>query len=136
MQSAKFVWKDFNQDFAHVEKQKVLTGFEVAADDTMGLIQEHIQGGPKSGRVYHKKNPERVHRASAPGEYPATDLGTLVASYGVERDDDSVYLITTAKHGALLEFRKGSGQRDHISRGVLENQDRIIHIVTTVAKAK
>lgn len=44
--------------------------------ETHNLAKEGIQRGPKSGRVYGK----RGHRASAPGEYPATDTGRLASS--------------------------------------------------------
>lgn len=37
---------------------------------------------PGTGRVYVKRNPTRVHRASAPGQPPAIDLGHLRASVG------------------------------------------------------
>jgi hypothetical protein len=33
-----------------------------------------------TGRTYHKSNPKRTHRASAPGQPFATDLGTAAAS--------------------------------------------------------
>ena len=42
--------------------------------------KRRIQRGPKTGRLYQKSNPSRAHRASAPGESPATDEGRLVAS--------------------------------------------------------
>lgn len=37
-------------------------------------------GGPRSGRRVVRYQPKRIHRASAPGEAPATDLGFLVNS--------------------------------------------------------
>lgn len=43
-------------------------------------VVERIQRGPASGVVYTKKNPNRVHQASAPGEAPATDTGRLANS--------------------------------------------------------
>jgi phage gpG-like protein len=46
------------------------------AIDTHNFAKEGIQRGPKSGRVYGK----RGHRASAPGEYPASDTGRLASS--------------------------------------------------------
>lgn len=136
MSLGKFEWKDTAGDFTDEGRRKILTAMEVAADDTAGLIQEKIQGGPKTGKLYKKNNPNRVHRASAPGQYPATDRGTLAQSYGVERDDNSVYLITNAKHGPILEQRTGSGQRPHITRGVEENRERIVHIVNEVVQRK
>lgn len=43
-----------------------------------GTAKERIQRGPKTGRVY-PRGKGRVHRASAPGESPATDTGTLAS---------------------------------------------------------
>ena len=41
--------------------------------------KEAIQRGPKSGRLYRTTNKRKMHRASAPGEAPATDTGALVS---------------------------------------------------------
>ncbi len=40
-----------------------------------------INQGAKSGVVYEKYNPRRTHRASAPGEPPATDTGYLAQAW-------------------------------------------------------
>ena len=47
---------------------------------TKGEAVRSIQRGPKTGRVYEKKNPTRTHQASAPGQSPATDTGILAGS--------------------------------------------------------
>lgn len=39
-----------------------------------------IKSPPKTGRIYIKYNPFRIHQASAPGEPPANDLGFLAAN--------------------------------------------------------
>jgi HK97 gp10 family phage protein len=39
-----------------------------------------IASPPKTGRIYHRRSPDRSHQASAPGEPPAADLGALIAS--------------------------------------------------------
>lgn len=62
--------------------------FEEAAEravaETVLSLEQKIklgyQRGPASGRTYQKYNPRRLHRASAPGEAPATDTGRLVGS--------------------------------------------------------
>jgi len=53
------------------------------AIDKMGLtvtsdVKRKIQRGPKTGEIYNRRG--KQHRASAPGEAPATDTGTLVSS--------------------------------------------------------
>jgi hypothetical protein len=44
-----------------------------------GTAKVSIQRGPKTGRLYRTSNKRKMHQASAPGEAPATDTGTLVA---------------------------------------------------------
>lgn len=45
------------------------------------LIQEQIRTGAKTGRVYRRYKPFRIHQASAPGQAPAEDLGNLSRSF-------------------------------------------------------
>jgi hypothetical protein len=56
-----------------VDQAVQATGLEVLSD-----IKKRIQRGPKTGRTYLRGTVS--HRASAPGEAPATDSGTLVSS--------------------------------------------------------
>jgi len=55
------------------------------AELTKDLAVNSMQNEPKSGRVYRRSNPPRLHQASAPGEAPAVDFGTFVASVRVQR---------------------------------------------------
>jgi hypothetical protein len=43
----------------------------------IGLVDDRAVNPPKSGRVYIRRGV--AHQASAPGEAPASDLGTLVS---------------------------------------------------------
>lgn len=66
-----------------------------------------IQGQPKSGRTYTRRSV--THQASAPGEYPATDLGGLVQGITTEVDrqmDGSVVgkIISSAPYSKALEY--------------------------------
>jgi hypothetical protein len=52
-----------------------------AATESITDVKKAIQGPPKTGRIYTRgKNRDIEHRASAPGQAPATDTGTLVNS--------------------------------------------------------
>lgn len=81
---------------------------EEALVETGMLIEGHakrsIQEGPKTGRVYRRGN--RTHQASAPGEAPATDTGTLVSSitYSVDKQGLSVRVGTNLDIGLFLEM--------------------------------
>ena len=49
-----------------------------------------ISKSPRGGKTYVKTNPNRVHKASAAGESPATDLGFLVRSIQMQPDLDNL----------------------------------------------
>lgn len=57
-------------------------------------VKKAIQRGPKTGKTYTRGNVD--HTASAPGEAPATDTGTLVSS---------VYFDNTGKMSATIGSR-------------------------------
>lgn len=76
-------------------RQAILDG-ALAVDRS---AKDSIQHGAKSGIVYQKYKPRRTHRASAPGESPATDQGKLVAGITVVMDGDGL--------GASVESRAG-----------------------------
>ncbi len=62
--------------------------------------------GARSGRVYRRgKRGTILHRASAPGEPPATDTGNLVNSiYAKMTDQVTGEVGSTAKYAAVLEL--------------------------------
>lgn len=70
---------------------------------------DEIQGGEKSGRLYRrgkKGGEQRVHQASAPGEAPATDEGTLAGSVLPVHEAGSLEarVDVSADHAADLEL--------------------------------
>lgn len=68
---------------ADLSEDADLVMFEVMTTvltETKAEAVRGIQGGPASGVTYQKYNPRRVHTASAPGQYPATDTGRLASS--------------------------------------------------------
>jgi hypothetical protein len=48
----------------------------------------------------------RLHRASAPGEAPAVDEGTLINSIVVKPDGLRATITVGAAHGEILEYKK------------------------------
>lgn len=54
-----------------------------AALEAVSDVRRAIQGPPKTGQEY-SRGKGKVHRASAPGQAPATDTGTLVSSIYIE----------------------------------------------------
>ena len=64
-----------------------------------------IQSGAKSGIVYEKYNPRREHRASAPGQAPASDTGNLVSKIIVrQKSQDVTSVESNANYSAFLEY--------------------------------
>lgn len=77
-----------------------LTGEELRAD-----IIKRYQRGPKTGRTYRKYNPKRVHKASAPGEAPATDTGRLVSQTMFQSVSPfAVEVFNSLKYAEWLEY--------------------------------
>jgi len=70
-----------------------------------GEAVKSIQSGAKSGIVYEKYNPRRTHRASAPGQAPASDTGNLVSKIKVrQKNKDTVEVESGANYSAFLEY--------------------------------
>ena len=70
-----------------------------------GEAIKSIQSGAKSGIVYEKYNPRRTHRASAPGEAPASDTGNLVSKIIVKQKTKNITNVeSNANYSAFLEY--------------------------------
>ena len=65
-----------------------------------------IQEGGKSGVIYQKYNPRRVHQASAAGEPPASDTGLLASNISLDIDPDGLgaSVDSRADYSSFLEF--------------------------------
>ena len=64
-----------------------------------------IQTGAKSGVMYQKYNPRREHRASAPGQAPASDTGNLVSKIIVKQKTKNITNVeSNADYSAFLEY--------------------------------
>ena len=63
-----------------------------------------IQTGPKSGRTYEKYNPRSTHKASAPGQAPASDTGNLVSQIMSVADGKNTLVESRAEYSKFLEF--------------------------------
>ena len=88
----------------HLEANLIIAGEMVATE-----VRRNINKSPRGGKTYVKTNPNRVHKASAAGESPATDLGFLVRSIQMQPDLDNlrvqvVSLSTIAPYAKRLEF--------------------------------
>jgi len=75
--------------------------------DTRNNAVRGIQRGPKSGDTYEGKAPKRTHKASAPGQYPASDTGRLASSVNMVLPTPGSpvgFVGTDVQYGPWLEF--------------------------------
>jgi len=85
-------------------KQPILDTLKGGAQLIRSEAITSIQSGSKTGRIYKKYNPTREHRASAPGEAPASDTGNLVSNIMVEDKGESVEVQSKAEYSKYLEY--------------------------------
>ena len=81
-------------------RSAIMEGLKDGAHVIQSLAQRSILSGPKTGRKYG------VHRASAPGEAPANDTGTLVRGIEVRKgQEDFTYEVhSIADYAGYLEY--------------------------------
>ncbi len=75
-----------------------------AAQDIRSRAQFAIAKPPKTGIIYTNKKKGRSHRASAPGEAPATDTGRLRQTIIANLSGKTAEVIANAEYAAALEF--------------------------------
>ena len=63
------------QQFNAALQRRLEANLVIAGELVATEVRRNIQKSPRGGKTYVKTNPNRVHKASAPGESPATDLG-------------------------------------------------------------
>lgn len=80
--TSKFVEKQLKRVESEISKNVTQAIYRAAS-----LVQAEairgIQRGKKTGRIYKRRSVQ--HRASAPGEYPASDTGRLAGSIRINR---------------------------------------------------
>ena len=85
-----------------------------------------LSGG--SGITYEKYNPRRTHKASASGEFPATDTGFLVNNISVRFTSDGLEgnVVSNANYSSLLEFGTSKmGARPFMQPSLEQNRPKI-----------
>ena len=87
-----------------------LAGCYAAAVLLVQDVQQRMINSPRGGRVYpSRRGPGQFHKASAPGEPPAVDVGELVGSITQARTrtgpvTSSVQAGSTLERGLYLEY--------------------------------
>lgn len=97
------------------------------AQRTRNVSIRGILKGPKTGRTYLRgKNRNIAHRASAPGEYPATDTGYLASHIFAQSGSGFSEVGTTARYGPWLEFGTARmAARPWLGRALEETREEV-----------
>lgn len=98
-----------------------------------------VLSGPKTGRIYVRNNPRRVHQASAPGQAPANDTGRLVASIEADVDPQQFNLVLSASapHARPLELgTKDMAPRPFLRKTLWEFRQRVINALHAAMKGE
>ena len=125
------------QQFNAALQRRLEANLVIAGELVATEVRRNIQKSPRGGKTYIKTNPNRVHKASAAGESPATDLGFLVRSTQIQPDLDNlrvqvVSLATIAPYAKRLEFgdlSKGLQPRPFMFKGLQAKKQKAIDIV-------
>jgi len=97
--------------------------------------KQKIQGGGRGGRTYRRRS--TTHQASAPGEFPKTDTGQLVASlfFRVSADKLRAFFGTKLAYGRYLEFGTSRmAARPWLRPTLRANRDKITARVRAAVK--
>jgi len=94
-----------------ISDDAISTWIEARLNDARNLFIQRVSRGGGGGRTY-RRGRGRVHRASAPGEYPATDTGRLVNSVAFEMHGPrSGSIFSDLEYAKYLAEGTGGGER-------------------------
>lgn len=121
-------WNDeaFRERARQAAFRGVIKSAEAIREEAIRLILDT----PKSGRIYRRGNV--FHQASAPGEPPASDTGSLVSRIEVKpvEEDVAAKVVANTKYAAFLEFGTVKMEPRPFMRPALANmRDRIMGIM-------
>ena len=97
-------------------KRRLEANLIIAGEMVATEVRRNIQTSPRGGKTYVKTNPNRTHKASAPGEAPATDLGFLVRSIQIEPELQNLRVRILSLH-SIAPYAKRLEYGD-LSRGL------------------
>ena len=113
--------------FKAAKQQKQIRAWLRAVSNSAKAVFTSGMNGRHSGRVYRRRN--RLHQASAPGEFPANDTGRLLASLRGEVSADEAKIGTNMFYAKFLRngTRKMARRRmsdDAMKEGINANKGR------------
>jgi len=115
----------------------VLTFLKAMAQVLKSSAKNRVISGPKTGRIYRRWNPFRLHQASAPGQAPASDTGLLVASIDAEVDPQQFNIVLSAAAPYARDLEYGTSKmapRPFLLPTIYEYRDRIVEGIRRAIK--
>ena len=128
-----------NIDTAAMQRRARQAAFRGVVKSAETLREEALRlilNTPKSGRIYRRGNV--LHQASAPGEAPASDTGSLVSRLEVVPNEDEVSakLVANTQYAAFLEYGTEKMEPRPFMRPALAHmRDTIIKIMATMMRS-
>ena len=113
-----------NAEITKKMKQVIVYGVNA----TRNTAVDNILRGSKTGETYEKYNPRRSHRASASGEFPASDTGFLANNIITKLSSDGLSgeVTSRADYSQFLEFGTSKmGARPFMQPSLEENRPKI-----------
>lgn len=119
---------DASKTISEVDKA-VARGLFIAAEKVRSDAVKSILSGGKSGRLYRRRG--TVHQASAPGEAPASDTGTLANSAEAKLVDINRAVVNfSAQYSSFLEFGTTNiAPRPYARPALMMNRDFITEAI-------
>lgn len=118
-------------------RRGVQRGLLAAGEEVRDEVLRLILHTPKTGHLYRRRG--AVHQASAPGEAPASDTGTLVSRITVDTSDLSALVVRVGAHtnyAAYLEFgTRRMAARPFMRPALLGKTQRIVDLVADEVRA-
>ena len=119
---------DVSKTISDVDKA-VARGLFISAEKVRADAVKSILSGSKSGRLYRRRG--TVHQASAPGEAPANDTGTLANSAEAKLVDINRAVVNfNAQYARFLEFGTTNiAPRPYARPALMMNRDFIAEAI-------
>jgi HK97 gp10 family phage protein len=111
-------------------REAAMRGVVVAIHKVDAKAVDLILNTSKSGRVYRRRG--ITHQASAPGEPPASDTGTLLNRRRIDLlpEEIAARLTFSAKHAAPLEFgTRNMAPRPFARRALAETREEQVKAI-------
>lgn len=108
---------------------------EKTAVKVQNTARKKVKDGPKTGRIYRRGSV--THQASAPGQPPATDKGTLLSriTHNILLNRSGAEIGTDLKYGFFLEDgTKDMKARPFLVPALKENQRYFVNSVVKALK--